>query len=66
MAVSLSGNPSDGLMVQIPPETMEALRQALRDQTDFRITCGKTDTPPEDRENVNIRWVDWMAPINTG
>ncbi|KAK3550228.1 hypothetical protein QTP86_021259 [Hemibagrus guttatus] len=56
----------DGLMVQIPPETMEALRQALRDQTDFRITCGKTDTVPEDRENVNIRWVDWTAPINTG
>ncbi|XP_058267581.1 zinc finger FYVE domain-containing protein 16 isoform X5 [Hemibagrus wyckioides] len=56
----------DGLMVQIPPETMEALRQALRDQTDFRITCGKTDTPPEDRENVNIRWVDWTAPVNTG
>ncbi|XP_017344672.2 zinc finger FYVE domain-containing protein 16 [Ictalurus punctatus] len=56
----------DGLMVQIPPETMEALRQALRDQTDFQITCGKTDTAPEDRENVNIRWIDWTAPINTG
>ncbi|KAI5624374.1 zinc finger FYVE domain-containing protein 16 isoform X1, partial [Silurus asotus] len=56
----------DGLMVQIPPETMEALRQALRDQTDFQITCGKTETAPEDRENVNIRWVDWMAPSNTG
>ncbi|KAM9455341.1 zinc finger FYVE domain-containing protein 16 isoform 1-T1 [Clarias gariepinus] len=56
----------DGLMVQIPPETMEALRQALQDQKDFRITCGKTDTAPEDRENVNIRWVDWTAPNNTG
>ncbi|TSM28092.1 Zinc finger FYVE domain-containing protein 16 [Bagarius yarrelli] len=56
----------DGLMVQIPPETMEALRQALRDQTDFQITCGKTDTAPEDRENVNIRWVDWTNPVNTG
>ncbi|XP_058267578.1 zinc finger FYVE domain-containing protein 16 isoform X3 [Hemibagrus wyckioides] len=66
-ANSIQGKPRrDGLMVQIPPETMEALRQALRDQTDFRITCGKTDTPPEDRENVNIRWVDWTAPVNTG
>ncbi|XP_051972602.1 zinc finger FYVE domain-containing protein 16-like isoform X2 [Xyrauchen texanus] len=55
----------DGLMVQIPPETMEGLRQALRDQTDFKIPCGKVDSE-ETRENVNVRWVDWTAPINTG
>uniref|UniRef100_A0A8C2IT78 Zinc finger, FYVE domain containing 16 n=1 Tax=Cyprinus carpio TaxID=7962 RepID=A0A8C2IT78_CYPCA len=48
----------DGLMVQIPPETMEGLRQALRDQTDFQIPCGKADSD-ETRENVNVRWVDW-------
>ncbi|XP_062869744.1 zinc finger FYVE domain-containing protein 16 isoform X2 [Trichomycterus rosablanca] len=56
----------DGLMVQIPPDTMEALRQALRDQTNFQITCGKADTAVEDRENVSIRWVDWMPPVNKG
>ncbi|XP_051766377.1 zinc finger FYVE domain-containing protein 16 isoform X3 [Ctenopharyngodon idella] len=55
----------DGLMVQIPPETMEGLRQALRDQSDFQIPCGKTDSE-ETRENVNVRWVDWIAPVNTG
>ncbi|KAL1267131.1 hypothetical protein QQF64_002806, partial [Cirrhinus molitorella] len=55
----------DGLMVQIPPETMEGLRQALRDQTDFQIPCGKADSE-ETRENVNVRWVDWAAPLNTG
>ncbi|XP_051541056.1 zinc finger FYVE domain-containing protein 16 isoform X1 [Myxocyprinus asiaticus] len=55
----------DGLMVQIPPETMEGLRQALRDQTDFKIPCGKVDSE-ETRENVNVRWVDWTAPVNTG
>ncbi|XP_026129868.1 zinc finger FYVE domain-containing protein 16-like isoform X1 [Carassius auratus] len=55
----------DGLMVQIPPETMEGLRQALRDQTDFQIPCGKADSE-ETRENVNVRWVDWNAPVNTG
>ncbi|KAK7125320.1 hypothetical protein R3I93_020867 [Phoxinus phoxinus] len=55
----------DGLMVQIPPETMEGLRQALRDQSDFQIPCGKADSE-ETRENVNVRWVDWMAPVNTG
>ncbi|XP_056592375.1 zinc finger FYVE domain-containing protein 16 isoform X2 [Triplophysa dalaica] len=55
----------DGLMVQIPPETMEGLRQALRDQTDFQIPCGKADTE-ETRENVTVRWVDWTAPPSTG
>ncbi|KAM6035424.1 zinc finger FYVE domain-containing protein 16 isoform 3-T4 [Theristicus caerulescens] len=47
----------DGLMVQITPETMESLRQALRDKKDFKITCGKTDT--EDiKEYVDICWVE--------
>ncbi|XP_067253462.1 zinc finger FYVE domain-containing protein 16 isoform X3 [Chanodichthys erythropterus] len=55
----------DGLMVQIPPETMEGLRQALRDQSDFQIPCGKADSE-ETRENVNVRWVEWIAPVNTG
>lgn len=55
----------DGLMVQIPPDTMESLRTALREQTDFHIPCGKTDDP-EVRDNVTVRWVDWTAPLNTG
>lgn len=50
-------------MVQIPPETMEGLRQALRDQADFQITCGKANSA-EARENVIVRWVDWTAPVN--
>lgn len=53
-------------MVQIPPDTMEALRQALKEQANFQITCGKAETPVENRENVNIRWVDWMPPVNKG
>ncbi|XP_061603168.1 zinc finger FYVE domain-containing protein 16 isoform X2 [Phyllopteryx taeniolatus] len=55
----------DGLMVQMPPETMEALRTALREQNDFDIACGKTDET-EVRETVTVRWVDWMSPINAG
>ncbi|XP_037548380.1 zinc finger FYVE domain-containing protein 9, partial [Nematolebias whitei] len=55
----------DGLMVQIPPETMESLRSALREKTDFHIPCGKNDGG-EVRENVTIRWVDWTSPINSG
>ncbi|KAL2087678.1 hypothetical protein ACEWY4_016506 [Coilia grayii] len=55
----------DGLMVQIPPDSMGALRQALRDQADFQIPCGRADSS-EARENVTIRWVDWNAPVNRG
>ncbi|KAM4531990.1 zinc finger FYVE domain-containing protein 16 [Fundulus diaphanus] len=55
----------DGLMVQIPPETMESLRAALREQTDFNIPCGKNDGG-EVRENVTVRWVDWTSPVNSG
>ncbi|XP_023148901.2 zinc finger FYVE domain-containing protein 16 [Amphiprion ocellaris] len=55
----------DGLMVQIPPETMESLRSALREQTDFHIPCGRNDGG-ELRENVTVRWVDWTSPVNTG
>ncbi|XP_054040537.1 zinc finger FYVE domain-containing protein 16 isoform X2 [Rissa tridactyla] len=47
----------DGLMVQITPETMENLRQALRDKKDFKITCGKTDTG-DVKEYVDICWVE--------
>ncbi|XP_015259966.1 PREDICTED: zinc finger FYVE domain-containing protein 16-like [Cyprinodon variegatus] len=55
----------DGLMVQIPPETMESLRSALREQTDFDIPCGKNDGG-EVKENVTVRWVDWSSPVNSG
>lgn len=51
-------------MVQIPPETMESLRTALREQTDFQIPCGRNDGG-EIRENVTVRWVDWSSPVNT-
>ncbi|XP_010166804.1 zinc finger FYVE domain-containing protein 16 [Antrostomus carolinensis] len=47
----------DGLMVQITPETMESLRQALRDKEDFKITCGKMDTG-DIKEYVDICWVE--------
>ncbi|XP_069556732.1 zinc finger FYVE domain-containing protein 16 isoform X1 [Brachyistius frenatus] len=55
----------DGLMVQIPPETMESLRSALREQTDFHIPCGRNDGG-EVRENVTVRWVEWSSPLNAG
>ncbi|XP_053149340.1 zinc finger FYVE domain-containing protein 16 isoform X2 [Hemicordylus capensis] len=45
----------DGIMVQITPETMDGLRQALRGKMDFRITCGKVDSG-DLREYVDICW----------
>ncbi|XP_005382378.1 PREDICTED: zinc finger FYVE domain-containing protein 16 [Chinchilla lanigera] len=55
----------DGLMVQITPETMDGLRQALREQKDFKITCGKVDSG-DLREYVDICWVDAEEKENKG
>ncbi|PKU36545.1 zinc finger fyve hypothetical protein [Limosa lapponica baueri] len=56
LMLRLGAEYGDGLMVQITPETMESLRQALRDKKDFKITCGKTDTG-DVKEYVDICWV---------
>uniref|UniRef100_A0A671RVV4 Zinc finger FYVE domain-containing protein 9-like n=1 Tax=Sinocyclocheilus anshuiensis TaxID=1608454 RepID=A0A671RVV4_9TELE len=55
----------DGVMVQITAETMEALRQALREMKDFRIACGKSDQE-ENQEHVHIQWVDDDHNVNKG
>ncbi|XP_033376253.1 zinc finger FYVE domain-containing protein 16 isoform X5 [Parus major] len=55
----------DGLMVQITRETMESLRQALRDKKDFKITCGETDGG-DVKEYVDICWVDNEEETNKG
>ncbi|XP_052366609.1 zinc finger FYVE domain-containing protein 9-like [Oncorhynchus keta] len=52
-------------MVQITGETMDALRQALRDMKDFSITCGLVDQ--EDRqEHVHIQWIEDDINFNKG
>ncbi|XP_018420708.1 PREDICTED: zinc finger FYVE domain-containing protein 16 [Nanorana parkeri] len=55
----------DGVMVQITQEMMEALRQALRNKKDFRITCGKIDSG-ELSEEVIIQWVEPEEKQNKG
>ncbi|XP_030113567.4 zinc finger FYVE domain-containing protein 16 isoform X1 [Taeniopygia guttata] len=55
----------DGLMVQITQETMESLRQALRDKKDFKITCGKVDAGAM-KEYVDICWVENEEKTNKG
>lgn len=55
----------DGVMVQITAETMEALRQALREMKDFTITCGKADQQ-ESQEHVHIQWLEDDRNFNKG
>ncbi|XP_076168170.1 smad anchor for receptor activation isoform X1 [Ptiloglossa arizonensis] len=55
----------DGLMVEIMPEKMEALKAALRNMQDFSIGCGRQGAPEPD-ETVNIKWVDNDVQFNVG
>ncbi|KAJ0059070.1 hypothetical protein NL108_007444, partial [Boleophthalmus pectinirostris] len=55
----------DGVMIQITAETMEALRQALRDMKDFSITCGKADQE-ESQDTVHIQWTEDDHNFNKG
>ncbi|XP_067893234.1 zinc finger FYVE domain-containing protein 9 [Heterodontus francisci] len=55
----------DGMMVQISAETMDSLRQALREMKDFTITCGKIDAE-EAQEHVHIQWTEDDKNINKG
>ncbi|XP_076837820.1 zinc finger FYVE domain-containing protein 9 isoform X2 [Brachyhypopomus gauderio] len=55
----------DGVMVQITAETMESLRQSLREMKDFTIVCGKADQE-ENQEHVHIRWIEDDLNFNKG
>lgn len=55
----------DGLMVEIMPEKMEALKAALKNMQDFSIGCGRQGAPEPD-EMVNIKWVDNDVQFNLG
>ena len=52
-------------MIQITAETMDSLRQALRDMKDFSITCGKADQE-ENQELVHIQWTEDDQNFNKG
>ncbi|XP_023266665.1 zinc finger FYVE domain-containing protein 9 isoform X2 [Seriola lalandi dorsalis] len=55
----------DGVMIQITAETMDSLRQALRDMKDFTITCGKADQE-ENQELIHIQWTEDDHNFNKG
>lgn len=52
-------------MIQITAETMDSLRQALRDMKDFTITCGKADQE-DNQELVHIQWTEDDHNFNKG
>ncbi|XP_034939825.1 uncharacterized protein Sara isoform X3 [Chelonus insularis] len=67
-SVGLSAKSSiveDGLMVQIMPEKMEALKAALKNMQDFSIGCGRQGASEPD-ETVNIKWVENDVQFNLG
>ncbi|XP_067677797.1 zinc finger FYVE domain-containing protein 16-like isoform X2 [Haliotis asinina] len=55
----------DGLMVQILPDCMVAVKQAIKDMTDYTIGCGSTavDKP---EEVVVLQWVEDDKNTNVG
>ncbi|CAL8279085.1 unnamed protein product [Lota lota] len=55
----------DGVMVQITAETMDSLRQALRDMKDYTVACGKVDQE-ESQEHVHIQWTEDDHNFNKG
>lgn len=51
----------DGLMVQVPSDTMKALHTALRDMRDFSVGCG-----PKAEETVLLQWTADDTNFNIG
>ena len=55
----------DGLMVQIRPEMMTSLRQAIREMQDFVIPC-RSVTVEQVEETVCVKWVEDDNKFNMG
>ncbi|RWS07751.1 zinc finger FYVE domain-containing protein 16-like protein [Dinothrombium tinctorium] len=55
----------DGLLVQIPSNTMEELRTALREMQDFTIRCGKIDVE-ENNDFIYLLWTKDDKNFNIG
>ena len=55
----------DGLMVQITPDSMLALKQAMKDMQNYTISCGSISSPNPD-EIVNVQWVEDDRKVNIG
>lgn len=54
----------DGLLIQIPPNTMTEMRSALKDMKDYLINCGKIGSEPE--EVIHMSWTEEDTSVNLG
>lgn len=55
----------DGLMVQITPDSMVALKQAMKDMREYVVECGSITNPSPD-EVVMMQWVNDDKNVNIG
>ncbi|KAH9491704.1 Zinc finger FYVE domain-containing protein 9 [Bulinus truncatus] len=55
----------DGLMVQLLPESMVAIKESLKEMTSYMIQCGPADSTSVE-EMVELRWVDNDKNFNIG
>ncbi|ESO88131.1 hypothetical protein LOTGIDRAFT_193725 [Lottia gigantea] len=55
----------DGLMVQITLESMNALKEAIKNMLDYTIACGSM-TSPQPEELICIQWVEEDRIVNMG
>ncbi|XP_064604177.1 zinc finger FYVE domain-containing protein 9-like isoform X2 [Liolophura sinensis] len=55
----------DGLMVQIPPDSMAALKQSIKDMKNYSIACGSVGSAKPD-EVITIQWVEDDRTVNVG
>lgn len=55
----------DGLMVQIPPDSMAALKQSIKDMKNYSIACGSVGSAKPD-EVITIQWVEDDKTVNVG
>ncbi|KAK3612360.1 hypothetical protein CHS0354_011081, partial [Potamilus streckersoni] len=55
----------DGLMVQITPDSMLALKQAMKNMQDYTIACGIISAAKPE-ETVYVRWVNDDKNVNIG
>ena len=55
----------DGLMVQVMPESMLELKQAIKDMQGYTVGCGSLEAA-QPEEYVIVQWVEEDRNVNIG
>lgn len=56
----------DGVVVDILPEKMVTIRNALKNMRDIDIVCGPVDADPAQTQIVKFQWTDNDLNFNIG